>query len=90
MSRRMLTMSTVHFQARIPEELHARLVVQLGAAGVPWHLACDVIKRMTLHTCRAAAAAQLRAMVDWTPDQWREQEEVRIATQRIAEDGVPE
>lgn len=77
--RRMLTMGTVHFQARAAAALHARLLESAELAQVPWYVAIDVLKRRLLAVCREAATLEMRAMAGWMPEQWAEQAEVREA-----------
>ena len=74
---RMLTVSTVHFQARAREDLHAELVRCGDRVDVPWHVVVAVAKRMLMHACRSAATAMLQQMAQWSSEQWAEQEEVR-------------
>lgn len=79
MTRRMYTMSTVHFQARANEEQHAKIMVAVGQSGLPQDAVVVTVREMLLHAARMGAAAQLREMEQWTPERWRQECGVRIA-----------
>lgn len=79
--RRMLTLATIHFQARAPEEIQARLVVSTLAKGIPYHVAVEALKRLAHERSRAACAQLYAEAAGWTAEQWAEVREVREAAE---------
>lgn len=84
--QRMFTVSTVHFQHRVSEEQHDRMMAAVGAAGVSQDLVVETMRNRLLHICQAAARAMTDEMSKWPAEQWQVECGLRITNAVDCED----